>query len=85
MTPFTGAILPAGKARAAPLCLHNMPCATRPVVKIARPSVARIGPPGAQWDSGRCLPDALHRAAHRAYPGDPIRFMKGIIISAPRY
>ena len=81
MTPFTGAILTAGKARAAPLCSHNKQCATRPAVKSARPSVARIGPPGAL----RCLPDALHRAAHRAYPGDPIRVMKGVIISAPRY
>jgi hypothetical protein len=85
MTPFTGAILTAGKARAAPLCLHNKQCATRPAVKSARPSVARIGPPGAQRAIGRCLPDALHRAAHRAYPGDPIRVMKGVIISAPRY
>ncbi len=89
MTPFTGAILTAGKARAAPLCLHNKQCATWPAVKSARPSVARIGPPGAQWDSGRRLPDALHRPGsptwHRAYPGDPIRVMKGVIISAPRY
>ncbi len=85
MTPFTGAILTAGKAGAARLCLHNKQCATRPAVKSARPSVARLGPPGAQWDSGRCLSDALHRAAHRAYPGDPIRVMKGVIISAPRY
>jgi hypothetical protein len=81
MTPFTGSILPAGKARAAPLCSHNKQCATRPAVKSARPSVARIGPPGAL----RRLPDALHRAARRAYPGDPIRAMKGVIISAPRY
>ncbi len=81
MTPFTGAILTVGKARAAPLCLHNKQCATWPAVKSARPSVARIGPPGAL----RRLPDALHRAAHRAYPGDPIRVMKGVIISAPRY
>ena len=81
MTPFTGAILTAGKAHAAPLCLHNKQCATWPAVKSARPSVARIGPPGAL----RRLPDALHRAAHRAYPGDPIRVMKGAIISAPRY
>ncbi len=89
MTPFTGAILTVGKAGAAPLCLHNEQCATRSAVKSARPSVARIGPPGAQWDSGRCLPDALHRPrspiAHRAYPGDPVRVMKGVIISAPRY
>jgi len=89
MTPFTGAILTAGKARAAPLCLHNKRCATRPAVKSARPSVARIGPPGAQRATGRCLPDALHRpgspTAHRAYPGDPIRAMKRVIISAPRY
>ncbi len=37
----------------------------------------------------RCLPDALHcpgsPARHRAYPGDPIRVMKEVIISAPRY
>ncbi len=85
MAPFTGAILTAGKAGAAPLCLHNKQCATRPAIKSAWSSVARIGPPGAQWDSGRCLPDALHRAAHRACPGDPIRVMKGVIISAPRY
>ncbi len=45
MAPFTGAILTAGKARAAPLCLHNKQCATRPAVKSARPSVARIGSP----------------------------------------
>ncbi len=81
MTPFTGSILTVGKARAAPLCLHNKQCATWPALKSARPSVARIGPPGAL----RCLPDALHRASHRAYPGDPIRAMKGVIISAPRY
>ncbi len=85
MTPFTGSILTAGKARAAPLCLHNKQCATRPAVKSARPSVARIGPPGAL----RGLPDALHRPrspiAHRANPGDPLRVMKGVIISAPRY
>ncbi len=81
MAPFTGAILTAGKAPAAPLCLHNKQCATRPAVKSARPSVARIGPPGAL----RCLPDALHRATHRACPGDPIRVMKGVIISAPLY
>ncbi len=81
MTPCTGAILTAGKARAAPLCLHNKQCAIRPAVKSARPSVARLGPPGAL----RCLPDALHRAAHRAYPGDPIRVMKRVIIFAPRY
>ncbi len=85
MSPFTGAILTAGKAGAARLCLHNKQGATRPAVKSARPSVARIGPPGAL----RCLPDARHRArspiAHRAYPGDPIRVMKGVIISAPRY
>jgi hypothetical protein len=31
--------------------------------------VGRIGAPGAL----RRLPDARHRAAHRAYPGDPIR------------
>jgi hypothetical protein len=85
MTPFTGAILPAGKARAAPLCLHNKQCATWPAVKSARPSVACIGPPSAQRAIGRRLPDALHRAARRAYPGDPIRVMKGVIISAPRY
>ncbi len=81
MTPFTGAVFNAGKARAAPLCLHNKQCATWPAVKSARPSVARIGPPGVL----RCVPDALHRAAHRAYPGDPIRAMKGVNISAPRY
>ena len=81
MTPFTGANLTVGKAHAAPLCLHNKQGATWPTIKSARPSVARIGPPCAL----RCLPDALHRAAHRAYPGDPIRVMKGDIISAPRY
>ncbi len=81
MTPFTGAILTAGKARAAPLCLHNKQRATWPAVKSARPTVGRIGAPGAL----RRLPDAPHRAAHRAYPGDPIRVMKGVIISAPRY
>jgi hypothetical protein len=47
--------------------------------------MARIGPPGAQRAIGRRLPDALHRAARRAYPGDPIRVMKGLVISAPRY
>jgi hypothetical protein len=62
MTPFTGAILTAGKARAAPLCSHNKQCATRPAVKSARPSVARIGPPGAL----RCLPDAQGIALHTA-------------------
>ena len=73
MTPFTGSILPAGKARAAPWCWHHKQCATRPAVKSARPSVARIGPPGAL----RRLPDALHRAARRAYPGGPIRATEG--------
>ena len=81
MTPFTGAILPAGKARAAPWCWHHKQRATRQAGKSARPSVARIGSPGAL----RRLPDALHRAAHRAYPGDPIRAMKGVITSAPRH
>ncbi len=45
MTPFTGAILTAGKARAAPLCLHNKQCATWLAIKSARPMVARIGSP----------------------------------------
>ncbi len=85
MIPFTGAILTVGKAGAARLCLHNKRRATRPAVNSARPSVARIGPPGAL----RRLPDALHRPrspiARRAYPGDPIRVMKGVIISDPRY
>ncbi len=56
MTPFTGALLTAGKARVAPLCLHNKQCATWPAVKSARPAVARIGPPGVQRDSrgGAC-------------------------------
>ena len=73
MTPFTGSILPAGKARAAPWCWYHKQCATRPAGKSARPAVGRIGAPGAL----RRLPDALHRPrspiAHRAYPGDPIR------------
>ena len=62
MTPFTGAILTVGKAGAARLCLHNKQCATRPAVKSARPSVARLGPPGAL----RCLPDAQGIAPHTA-------------------
>ncbi len=54
------------------------------------PFMTRIGSPGAQWDSGgRRVPDALHRPGSptlcRTYPGDPIRVMKGVIISAPRY
>jgi hypothetical protein len=69
MTHFTGAIWTTGKARAAPLCQHNKQRATPPVVQIARPPVGRLGPPG----SLRRLPDDPHRAAHRAYPGDPIR------------
>ncbi len=67
MTPFTGAILTAGKARAAPLCLHNKQCATWPAVKIARPSVARIGPPGAL----RRLPDAAASRCTPRLPGRP--------------
>jgi hypothetical protein len=69
MIHFTGTIWTTGKARAALLCRHNKQRATRPVVQIARPPVGRIGSPG----SLRRLPDAAHRAAHRAYPGDPIR------------
>ena len=70
MTHFTEAILAASKARAAPLCAYNKRRATRLAAKSARPSrVGRIGAPGAL----RRLPDARHRAAHRAYPGDPIR------------
>ncbi len=54
-----------------------------PVGQSARPSVGRIGPPGSlrrlpdPSSAAAALPlrrvDALHRAAHRAYPGDPIR------------
>ncbi len=49
------------------------------------PFMTRIGAPAPSGTRGRRLPDALHRAARRAYPGDPIRVMKGVIISAPRY
>ena len=39
----------------------------------ARPPVGRIGAAKGVGAALRPLPDALHRAAHRAYPGDPIR------------
>ena len=70
MAHFTVAILAASKARVVRLCGYNKRRATRLAVKSARPSrVGRIGAPGAL----RRLPDAPHRAAPRAYPGDPIR------------
>jgi hypothetical protein len=69
MAHFTGAIWTTGKARVAPLCRHNKHRATRPVVQSARPPVGRLGAPGLL----RRLPDVPHRAAHRAYPGGPIR------------
>ena len=70
MTHFTEAILAASKARAAPWCWHHKQRATRLAAKIARPCGW-----GASGRRGRCgaCPMAPHRAAHRAYPGDPIR------------
>ena len=86
MTPFTGAILTAGKARAAPWCRSPQ------AVRNAAGGQKRPASGGASRAAGcpvefravlaRC---ARHRAAHRAYPGGPIRAMKGVIISAPRY
>ena len=75
MTHFTEAILAASKARAAPLCAYNKRRATRLAAKSARPlRVGRIGAARLRsWVALRRLPDAWHRAAHRAYPGDPIR------------
>ena len=88
MTHFTGALWPTDKARVAPLCPHNKQRVGAPVVQIARPPVGRIGAAHfGSGGSLRRLPDpssaaaalplrrvdALHRAAHRAYPGDPIR------------
>ena len=70
MTHFTAAILAASKARAARLCGYNKQRLgaaggqKRPALR-----VGRIGAPGAL----QRLPDAWHRAARRAYPGDPIR------------
>jgi hypothetical protein len=53
---------------------HNKQRATPPVVQSARPPVGRLGAaPFGVGGSLRRLPDALHRAAHRAYPGDPTR------------
>jgi len=73
MTHFTGAVLLAGKARVAPLCRHNKQRATPPACKSARPSLGRIGAASGVGAALRRLPDAPHRAAHRAYPDDPIR------------
>ncbi|MDH3910758.1 MAG: hypothetical protein OEU09_05630 [Rhodospirillales bacterium] len=69
MTHFTEAILAASKARAAPLCGYNKRRATWLAAKIARPS-------GGAYRGARgvaALARCTHRAAHRAYPGDPIR------------
>jgi hypothetical protein len=70
MTHFTAAILTASEARAAPLCGYNKQRATRLAAKSARP---RRG--GAYRGAGgvAALARCAHRAAHRAYPGDPIR------------
>ncbi len=82
MTPLTGASLTAGKAHAAPWCRSPQ------AVRNAAGGQKRPAFGGASRAAGcvavlaRC---ARHRAAHRAYPGDPIRAMKGVIISAPRY
>ena len=45
---------------------HLKRAATRRVGEIMRPPVGRNGLPGAQWDSGRCLPDAQGIALHAA-------------------
>ena len=90
MTPFTGAILIAGEARAAPLCPVQQ-AARNAASDQKRPASGGAyrgagGPMGLWAALARC---ARHRPGsptwHRAYPGDPIRAMKGVIISAPRY
>jgi hypothetical protein len=84
MAHFTEAILTASEARAVPLCgYNNLPSpkrssgfaqagqrATRLAAKSARPHGG-----GAYRGAGgvAALARCAHRAAHRAYPGDPIR------------
>jgi len=70
MTHFTEALLAASKARVAPLCGYNKQRATRLAAKIARPFGWGVS---SRRGALRRLPDARHGAAHRAYPGDPIR------------
>ena len=81
MTHLTAELLPTGKARVAPWCEHHKRPGTRPAGKRTRPSVGKNGPLGAF----RRLPDAWHRAAHRAYPRGCICAINWVIIIALWY
>ena len=81
MTHLTGFACPPVRRASRRGAGYRKRSATPRASKQTRPAVARSSPPGAL----RPLPDAMASRCGPRLPGGPLRAIKCVIISAPRY